>query len=91
MEIIKYVPSRDLLGRFKPSKKQLAKTMFVALALISMVTNYYMAKMVFNLRCQVNGQVVGWFTTKSMCHQISTSEFDRMEAERQLRVISWEN
>jgi len=87
MSIITYTPKRDLLGRFKPSKKKLAKLVFVIMALVSFYTNYALAKQVFNLRCEVNGKVVGWFTKDITCGEIAQARFELIEADRQLRNI----
>lgn len=85
MDLVKYVPKRDLLGRFKPSKKKLVKVAFVFLALVSFYTNYTLAKEIWNLRCEVNGKVVGWFIKDITCGELAETRMELIELDRQVR------
>ena len=81
--ITTYIPKRDILGRFIPSKKKAFKALFVLLALTSFYANYLLASKVWNFRCQVNGQVMGYFTTKQACGDMAEAKMDSLELARQ--------
>ncbi len=80
MNLVNYVP----VG--KVTKKTIAKGLFVIVALLSFYANYSLAKQVYNLRCGVNGQVVGWFTKDIICGELASTKDEVVELDRQLRV-----
>lgn len=82
MKITEYVPNRDRFGKFKPSKKGMFKTLFVLMALGSFAGNYLLAKEIWNVRCEVNGEVIGYFTRDITCNEISQAKFDSLELAR---------
>jgi hypothetical protein len=77
--IINYTQKRDILGRFKTSKRTKAKILFVLLAFTSFYLNYFLARQAYNLKCS-NGV---YFTNKAKCDDLVTMEFDAKELYRQ--------
>jgi hypothetical protein len=80
--IITYKPSRDLLGRFKTSRRTKAKLLFVLLALTSFWLNYYLAKQTYNIKCSAGG----YFTTKAQCNDMAQAKTDALELYREQMV-----
>lgn len=78
MNLVNYVPKRDGLGRFKPSKKSLFKFMFVVVALASFYGNYVLASKIWNFKCSEGG----YFTTKAECGTLSEYKQDAQEMYR---------
>lgn len=70
----------------KRDKKKIAKMLFVVLALVSFYTNYSLAKQVYNLRCDVGGQVIGWMVKDITCGELADAKMELIELDRQLRV-----
>jgi hypothetical protein len=69
--IITYKPSRDLLGRFKTSRRTKAKLLFVLLALTSFWLNYWQSNQWLVLRCKLyNGTVKTGYFTQAECHDL---------------------
>ena len=87
MNLVTYVPARDTLGRFKPSKKKVFKTLFVVAALASFYGNYLLASKIWNFKCSEGG----YFTTKEKCGEIAQFKFDSQEMYRLQRVQAMEN
>ena len=57
------------------------KYLLVALAL-SLYGNYHLIKAQYNLRCNVNGQSVGWIVSKNDCQALVDARFDSQELAR---------
>jgi len=77
--IITFVPRRDLLGRFKASKKTKAKILFVILAFTSFYTNYHLLKANYVITCSEGGH----FMSKAKCDELFTNRMDSIELARQ--------
>lgn len=78
--------NRDTLGKFKKFnfKKTSKKIIIYQLILLSLVTNIFLARMIWNVRCEVNGHTVGYFTTKETCGNLN----DQWFASTQTMIIS---
>ena len=88
MKIVEYVQKRDILGRFKPNKSKVFKGLFVLIVVSSFVTNYFLAKQIWNFRCEVNGQIIGYFTRDTICGEMYQAKFDSLELDRINRVAN---
>jgi len=77
-EITKYLPVKKL------TRRQLAKKLiFWQIVLISILLNLSLFKQVYDIRCGVNGEFVGWFTKVSVCDEVKQAKYDSQELARQ--------
>jgi len=76
---------KNLLIKIIPSKKGIAKILFVIIFLSSIGLNYLLTKQVYNLRCKVNGQIIGYFVKDIICDEIASTNYEIIELDRQNR------
>jgi len=78
--ITTYTPKRDILGRFKTTRKTKAKLVFVLLALFSFWLNHWQMDKWLVLRCKLyNGTVKTGYFTQAECHDLS--EANRLQVQ----------
>lgn len=80
--IATYIPKRDILGRFIPSKTKIAKLVFVSLVASSLYLNYYLLKTFMVVKCADGG----YFITKQYCNELAQNAFDSRELARLERI-----
>jgi hypothetical protein len=91
-----YVPKRDRFGKFKSInfRKLAWKVIKKQLIVISLLLNLTLAYQIWNVRCEVNGQIVGYFTTKQVCGELAERKFDLLEQDRIARnlqaTLTWD-
>ena len=87
MNIVSFVPKRDILGRFaRPSKKTIAKLVGLVVVVGSFWLNYYLLPQVYNFRCEVNGKTAGYFVRDSVCEELVSDRLENLELSRQIRI-----
>ena len=74
---ITYYQKRNFLGQFKSvSYKKLSWSIIKKqLIILSILMNIVLARQQYNIRCVVNGQIVGYFTTKTQCGNLNDQFF----------------
>lgn len=65
-----------------PSKTKVWKAVAVVIFLLSLYGNYKLFRMNYNVSCNVNGEVVGHFTSKVTCDRLLTNFLDSAELSR---------
>lgn len=87
--ITTYVPKRDYLGRFKPSKKRVVKIIFSALVIGNLFTSWYLFRGLYNFRCEspINNETIGGLLIKKeTCNQLVQAQFDSIELSREKNI-----
>lgn len=72
-----YVP------KAKKAYRQKAKTIIAwQLIVLSVVLNLSLAHQIYDVRCKVNGKIVGWFVKAETCGEMAQATADSQELAR---------